>query len=84
MTTTEIITRCNLTPVPNGRMSRIGWYAGYLVVEYPPDAKYIYGPNIEEHRRDQLLKVPYPDSLLNKWKEKEKWKSHKVLVTSSN
>lgn len=83
MTTTEIITRCNITPVPRGRMSRLGWYAGYLVVEYPPSkkapaTKYIMGPNVAESERDKLLRCMYPDNTLNQLKKKHSWQSHKV------
>lgn len=83
MTTIEVVQRANLVPVPKGRMSRIGWYAGYLVVEYPPGktkpaTQYIYGPAVAEAERDKLLKVPYPDYLLQKLKKKHNWQSHKV------
>jgi len=83
MTTSEVVAKANLVPVPKGRMSRIGWYAGYLVVEYPPSkthgaSVYIHGPNVAECERDKLLKVPYPDSLLGQLKKKHSWQSLKV------
>lgn len=83
MTTSEIIQRSGLTAIAKGRMSRVGWYAGYLVIEYPasktaPATTYIYGPNVAEAERDKLRKVPYPDSLLAQLKKKHQWYSHKV------
>lgn len=77
MKASEILPNANLQPVSRGRMKRLGWYAGYLVVEYPT-ATYIYGPNIEEAQRDKLLRVPYPDNTLNQNKKKHNWQSFKV------
>ncbi len=77
MTAAEVLSRCNLAPVKKGRMSHIGWYAGYLVVEYG-SALYVYGPAIAEAERDKLLRVPYPDNTLNQLKKKHNWQSFKV------
>lgn len=79
MKVSEILSSVELLPVRNGRMSRLGWYAGYLVVEYPTGL-YIMGPAVAESELDKLLKVPYPDSLLQKLKTKYGWKSHKVAA----
>ena len=83
MKISELLSSVFFQPVPKGRMSRLGWHDGYLVVEYPPtkkapSAKYIVGPDVAEAERDKLLKVPYPDSLLQKLKAKHGWKSFKV------
>ena len=77
MKASEILPNANLQPVSRGRMKRIGWYAGYLVVEYRT-ATYVYGPNIAEAERDKLLRVPYPDNTLNQLKKKHNWQSFKV------
>ena len=77
MKASEILANANLQTVSRGRMKRLGWYGGYLVVEYPT-ATYIYGPNIAEAERDKLLRVPYPDNTLNQNKKKHYWQSFKV------
>ena len=64
MKASEILPNANLQTVSRGRMKRLGWYGGYLVVEYPTGT-YVYGPNIAEAERDKLLRVPYPDNTLN-------------------
>jgi hypothetical protein len=79
MKVSEIFTNANLQTVSKGRMARLGWYAGYLVVEYPT-ATYVYGPNIAEAERDKLLRVPYPDNTLNQNKKKHNWQSFKVAA----
>ena len=83
MKISEIIANCNLQVVSKGRMNRIGWWEGYLVVEYPPSktapvSHYIYGPGVSESERDKLLRVPYPDNLLHKLKVKHNYQSYKV------
>jgi len=83
MKVSEILARANLQPVSKGRMSRIGWADGYLVVEYPGTKNsgpslYVYGPNAAECERDKLLRVPYPDNTLNQLKAKHNWQSMKV------
>jgi hypothetical protein len=86
MKVSDLISRTVLHPVPKGRMRRVGWHGGYLVVEYPPHglarSLYIFGPDVVEAEKDKLLKVPYPDSLLQKLKAKHGWKSHKVKVAA--
>jgi hypothetical protein len=77
MKASEILPNANLQPVSRGRMKRLGWYAGYLVVEYPT-ATYIYGPQVAEAERDKLLRVPHPDHLLIQLRRKNEWKSYKV------
>lgn len=79
MKVSEILSGVELKPVPRGRMACIGWYAGYLVVDYG-SAKYIMGSDVDIAELDKILKVPYPDSLLQKLKAKHGWKSHKVAV----
>ncbi len=85
MKVSELLASVVLQPVPKGRMSRLGWHGGYLVVEYPPtkkapSVKYIVGPDVAEAEREKLLRVPYPDSLLQILKDKHRWKTHKVAA----
>ena len=77
MKASEILPNANLQTVSRGRMKRLGWYGGYLVVEYPTGT-YVYGPNIAEAERDKLLRVPYPDNTLNQNKKNYNWQSFKV------
>lgn len=79
MKASEILANAGLRIVTHGRMSRLGWYAGYLVVEYPT-ATYVYGPSIPESERDKLLRVPYPDNTLNQLKKKHNWQSFKATA----
>jgi len=79
MKASEIIANAGMQVVPKGRMARLGWYAGYLVVEYP-SGTYIYGPQVAEAERDKLLRVPYPDNTLNQLKKKHNWQSYKVAA----
>src|ERR1017187_6494354 len=76
MKVSEILANANLQTVRRGRMARLGWYAGYLVVEYPT-ATYFKGPNVAEAERDKLLRVPYPDALLMQLSKKHNWQSFK-------
>jgi len=77
MKVSELLAKATPQPVTRGRMKRLGWHAGYLVVEYPT-ATYIYGPQVAEAERDKLLRVPYPDNTLNQNKKKHNWQSFKV------
>ena len=77
MKASEILLNANMQIVHKGRMSRVGWFAGYLVVEYP-SGTYIYGPNVAESEMDKILRVPYPDNVLNQNKKKHNWQSFKV------
>jgi hypothetical protein len=55
-------------PVPKAKnLDFIAWTDGYMMVRFKgrPD-RYIYGPGIEEHRRDQILANPFPDALFQK------------------
>ena len=79
MKVSELLAKATPQPVTRGRMKRLGWYAGYLVVEYPT-ATYIYGPQVAEAERDKLLRVPYPDNTLNQNKKKHNWQSFKVAA----
>lgn len=78
MTTLELLTGLELLTVPKGRMSRIGWRAGYLVVEYPGGSLYVHGPNVAEAECGKFLRHPYPDNLLLQLKKKHGWQSKKV------
>lgn len=77
MTTAELLSKAQLVPVKKGRMSHVGWHAGYLVVKYPT-ATYIHGPNVDAKEKAKLLKVPFPDALLANLKKKHQWFTHKV------
>jgi hypothetical protein len=71
--------RFDLQEVPKGKnLHLIGWNAGYLLVQFrgKPD-RWIYGPDIPQERFEQLLRVPYPDSLFSKV-IRGKFKSHKI------
>lgn len=74
----ELIAKVSMHPVPKGRNLReVGWADGYLVVRFTGPAMWIYGPQIPEVKRDQLLKNPFPDSLFQK-SIKSKFKAFKV------
>lgn len=79
MTTTEVVQRANLVPVPKARnLDCIGWHDGYMVVKFKRSLDlWIYGAGIPEVKRDQILANPYPDSLFDK-AIKKKYRCHKV------
>ncbi len=80
MRTSELLAKVEMVPVSKARnLGEIGWADGYLVVRYKGrPTLYVYGPAIAEAERDKLLKVPYPDKLINQLKAKYGWQCHKV------
>lgn len=80
MKVSELLSSVAFQPVPKGRnLAQVGWAHGYLVVRFRgrSDVMWIYGPEIEEKRRDQLLANPFPDSLFQK-AIKAKYRAYKV------
>lgn len=84
MKVSELLSKAVWHTVPKGRVERIAWVDGYLLVFYggKPDkqAVYVRGPNVDAGEMDKILKNPYPDSLLSKLVKKHNWKSHKVDI----
>jgi hypothetical protein len=67
MKTSELIAKVTLQPVPKARnLGWIGWADGYLLVRFKTSTLWVYGPNIPEVKRDQILANRYPDSLFTK------------------
>lgn len=79
MKTSEVIANAGMRVVTKGRnLFRVGWHGGYFVAEFRRgDALWLYGPNVPEVKRDQVLANPYPDSLFEK-AIKSKFKAFKV------
>jgi hypothetical protein len=80
MKASDIIARANPQPVPKAkRISVAGWFAGYLVIGYKGSrVRYVHGPNVEHIELKKLMKVPFPEALLDRLKKKHGWQTYKV------
>lgn len=68
MKTSEVIANAGMRVVPNAKnLFQVGWHAGYLVVEFRKgNSLWLFGPDVPELKRSQILANPYPDSLFHK------------------
>jgi hypothetical protein len=67
-----------LHDVKKGRnLKRIGWTAGYMLVQFARPQQYIFGPNIPEPELAKILANPFPDRLFTT-NIKNKFRCHKV------
>lgn len=79
MKVSEIVAKAGMRIVPKAKnLFRIGWHGGYLVAEFRKgSALWIYGPDVPELKREQIIANPYPDSLFEK-SIKSKFQAFKV------
>lgn len=84
MKISEVIANAGMRIVTKGKnLFRVGWHAGYFVAEFRRgEAMWVYGPDVEEKRKDQILANPYPDSLFEKT-VKSKFQAFKVETCQS-
>lgn len=79
MKTSELLAKVEMKPVSKARnLSRLGWADGYMVVQFAgrPDL-WVYGPEIPELKRDQILANGWPDALFTK-AIKNKYQCHHI------
>lgn len=80
MKVTEILANAEPHHLPKARnLETIWWWSGYLMVRFKGRRTlYVHGPDIEEAKRDMLVKNHFPDHLFNGWKKKYAWQVMKV------